>query len=66
LYLVVSLFCGFIGFIYSLLIRFELSVFGVFILFGDYQFYNVLITAHGLIMIFGFIMPVVLGGFINY
>jgi len=24
------------------------------------------ITAHGLVMIFGFIMPVVLGGFTNY
>jgi len=60
------LFCGFIGFVYSLLIRFELSVFGIFVLFGDYQFYNVLITAHGLVMIFAFIMPVVLGGFVNY
>jgi len=49
-----------------LLIRFELSVFGVFVLFGDYQFYNCIITAHGLIMIFAFIMPVVLGGFVNY
>jgi len=28
--------------------------------------YNVLITAHGLVMIFGFIMPVALGGFTNY
>jgi heme/copper-type cytochrome/quinol oxidase subunit 1 len=39
---------------------------GVFVLFGDYQFYNVLITSHGLIMIFAFIMPIVLGGFTNY
>jgi len=39
---------------------------GVSVLFGDYQFYNCIITAHGLLMIFAFIMPVVLGGFVNY
>jgi heme/copper-type cytochrome/quinol oxidase subunit 1 len=66
LYLLVSLFCGFLGFIYSLLLRLELSCFGCFVLFGDYQFYNLLLTAHGLVMIFAFIMPLILGGFTNY
>jgi len=66
LYLLVSLFCGFLGFLYSLFLRLELSCFGVFVLFGDYQFYNLLLTAHGLVMIFAFIMPLVLGGFTNY
>ena len=47
-------------------IRTDLALIGVGVLFGDYQMYNVLITAHGLVMIFGFIMPVVLGGFTNY
>jgi heme/copper-type cytochrome/quinol oxidase subunit 1 len=47
-------------------VRFELSTIGVGLLFGDYQFYNVLISAHGLVMIFGFIMPVIMGGFTNY
>jgi heme/copper-type cytochrome/quinol oxidase subunit 1 len=32
---------------------------------GDYQFYNNVITAHGLIMIFFFVMPVLFGGFGN-
>jgi len=66
LYLLVSLFCGFLGFLYSFLLRCELSCFGVFILFGDYQFYNLILTAHGLVMIFAFIMPLILGGFANF
>jgi len=66
LYFLCSLFCGFVGFVYFILIRIELSCFGVFILFGDYQFYNCIISSHGLIMIFAFIMPVILGGFVNY
>jgi len=44
----------------------DLALIGCGMLFGDYQMYNVLITAHGLVMIFGFIMPVALGGFTNY
>jgi len=35
-------------------------------LFGDYQLYNTQITSHGLIMLFGFIMPITTGGFANY
>ena len=52
---------GSLGFVF-LFIRTDLALIGVGVLFGDYQMYNVLITAHGLVMIFGFIMPVVLGG----
>lgn len=66
MYLIVSILAGFIGFGYSLILRIELSCIGVNVLFGDYQFYNVIITSHGLVMIFGFIMPVVLGGILNY
>lgn len=66
LYFLLAVMCGFVGYIYSLFIRLELSTCGCGILFGDYQFYNVIITSHGLIMIFAFIMPVLLGGFANY
>jgi cytochrome c oxidase subunit 1 len=36
------------------------------LLFGDVQYYNVLITQHALLMIFWFIMPGVLGGLSNW
>mmetsp|Transcript_21316 Transcript_21316/g.24775 ORF Transcript_21316/g.24775 Transcript_21316/m.24775 type:complete len:136 (-) Transcript_21316:445-852(-) len=65
-YLILSIVCGFVGYVYSLFIRLELSLLGCGVLFGDYQFYNVIITSHGLIMFFAFIMPVILGGFTNY
>lgn len=51
---------------YSCFIRTDLAVIGTGVLFGDYQMYNVLITSHGLVMIFGFIMPILLGGMTNY
>jgi len=65
-YLFTSILAGFVGFGYSCFIRLELSLVGVGVLFGDYQMYNLFITLHGLVMIFGFIMPVALGGFTNY
>jgi len=66
IYLIVSILCGFVGFIYSFFIRMEISIFGCNLLFGDYQLYNVILSAHGLVMIFAFIMPVLLGGYMNY
>lgn len=57
---------GFLGFLYSIFIRLEGSYLGVGILFGDYSLYNCLITSHGLIMLFGFIMPITMGGLANY
>ena len=46
--------------------RTELAAPGDGILNGDYQMYNVLTTAHGLIMIFFMIMPAMIGGFVNW
>jgi len=56
---------GLLAFFLSLIIRLELGMPGTQILVGDHQFYNVLVTAHGLIMIFFFVMPVSMGGFGN-
>jgi len=66
LYFFVAIVCGFVGFGFSLFIRLELSLFGCGLVFGDYMFYNCLITAHGLVMIFAFVMPITMGGFVNF
>jgi heme/copper-type cytochrome/quinol oxidase subunit 1 len=47
----------------SMLIRMELSSPGPGILAGNGQLYNVLITAHGLLMLFFVVMPALMGGF---
>lgn len=52
LYLIFAVFSGMIGTAFSMLIRMELTSPGVQYLNGDHQLYNVIITAHALIMIF--------------
>jgi heme/copper-type cytochrome/quinol oxidase subunit 1 len=49
LYLAFAIFSGVIGTSFSMFIRLELSGTGNVFLRGDYQLYNVLITAHGLL-----------------
>ena len=45
----------------SMIIRTELLQPGTLI--SDFNLYNRVITAHGLIMIFFFVMPILIGGF---
>lgn len=55
LYLIFSGIAGIIGLTYSMMIRIELAVPGASNMFqGDFQLYNVVVTAHALVMIFFF------------
>jgi len=64
---------GIVGFLMSLAIRIELAEPGVQFLpsftggeeSAAYQLYNVLITGHGLVMVFFMVMPALIGGFGN-
>ncbi len=70
LYLCFAVFAGVVGGFFSLLMRLELQDPGVqYILTDgvpDGQLWNVIITAHGLIMVFFVVMPALIGGFGNW
>ncbi|UWU66167.1 cytochrome c oxidase subunit I [Bradyrhizobium sp. NC92] len=65
MYFVLAICAGFIGGIFSVLIRMELQLPGLQI-FTDPHVYNVFVTGHGLIMIFFTLMPAMMGGFGNW
>jgi cytochrome c oxidase subunit I len=66
LYITFAAIAGFIGTTMSAMIRLNLSSPGSSLLGDDFHYYNVLVTSHGLIMIFFMIMPVLIGGFGNW
>lgn len=68
LYFIFGIYAAIIGTSLSMIIRLELSSPGIqYIVSEKYaQIYNVLITSHGWVMIFMFVMPVLIGGFGNY
>ena len=65
MYLVFAISAGVIGVAFSVLIRAELQEPGLQI-FSDPHDYNVVVTAHGLTMIFFVLMPALIGGFGNW
>lgn len=66
LYLFFGFFNGFFAVLLSMLIRLELAFPGDQIIFENYQFYNVIVTMHGILMLFVVIVPILFGGFGNY
>lgn len=66
LYLIFAAFSGIVGTVFSMLIRMELVAPGDQIFAGNYQLYNVVITAHAILMIFFMVMPSLIGGFGNW
>ncbi|HEX9568950.1 MAG TPA: cytochrome c oxidase subunit I [Rhodospirillales bacterium] len=65
MYLVFAVVGALIGGAMSLLFRLELAEPGTQF-FADHHFFNVLVTAHGLIMVFFVVMPALIGGFGNW
>ena len=65
LYIIFALIAGLIGGFFSLLMRAELASPGLDIV-ADGQAWNVIITAHGLLMVFFVVMPALIGGFGNW
>ncbi|MGH6983285.1 MAG: cytochrome c oxidase subunit I [Stellaceae bacterium] len=66
LYLIFAITAGLIGGAFSVVMRYNLMQPGDVLFHNDHQLYNVIITAHGLTMIFFVVMPALIGGFGNW
>jgi heme/copper-type cytochrome/quinol oxidase subunit 1 len=66
LYIFFGVFNCFLAVLLSIVMRLELIFPGDQILFGEYQFYNMITTMHGVLMLFVVVMPILFGGFGNY
>lgn len=66
MYIIYGVVAGLISAAISVWFRMELQEPGDQVFNGNYQLYNVLITAHALLMVFFMIMPALIGGFGNW
>jgi cytochrome c oxidase subunit 1 len=66
LYLILGIVCSILGAGFSFLIRAQLATPEGGLLDLDRHFYNVVVTSHGLVMIFYVVMPILIGGFGNW
>ena len=65
MYLIFAVCAGILGGVMSIIIRAELAQPGLEFI-QDSQFFNVVLTAHGLLMVFFMVMPAMIGGFGNW
>ena len=65
MYIAFTIIAAILGTLLSLVIRLQLHAPAGTII-KNYQYYNVIVSSHGLIMIFFVTMPALIGGFGNY
>jgi cytochrome c oxidase subunit I len=66
MYIVYAIIAGLVGSLFSVIMRLELQEPGMQYFMDDFQSFNVVVTAHGLIMVFFMVMPALIGGFGNW
>ncbi|MEZ5692204.1 MAG: cytochrome c oxidase subunit I [Rickettsiales bacterium] len=66
MYLVFAVIAGLTGTAFSVLLRVQLAHPGGTLFADNYQMYNVVLTAHAVLMVFFLVMPALIGGFGNY
>lgn len=66
LYFIFAAFCAVVAGVMSMLIRAQLMHPGGMVFGGNHQLYNVVMSAHGVIMVFFVVMPILIGGFGNW
>jgi len=61
MYLLFGFFAGFLSVFFSFIIRYTLSAPGALNINNHYQFYNLIVTSHGVLMLFFVIVPIMIG-----
>ncbi len=66
MYLIFAGLAGIIGTVFSVLLRMQLAHPGGDLFADNYQLYNVVLSAHAIVMVFFLVMPALIGGFGNF